>query len=96
MPTDLNRLLASIGKSTFIRYFDQFQDETISNQEMVERLPASYTLKSRWSRTTKARRIFRERLEDEALDIIINSDHVDPETWERARQLLSSDGHRES
>lgn len=87
--TDLVRLLTSIGKSTFVRYYEEFNNPNISNQEMVEMLPAEYTLKSRNSRTSKARRIFREGLEEDALTLIMDSSHVDADTANRARELLN-------
>ncbi len=86
--TDLDRLVRSIGKSTFVRFYEEFSNSNISNQEMIELLPAEYTLKSRQSRTSKARRILREGLEDDALWMIANSDGVDAETAQRVRVLL--------
>lgn len=86
--TDLDRLVRSIGKSTFVRFYEQFRDPNISDQEMVELLPAEYTMNSRRTRTTKARRILREGLEDEALWMIANSDRVDTETAQKVRLLL--------
>ena len=88
--TDLDRLVRSIGKSIFVRSYEQFRNQNISNQEMVELLPAEYTLKSRWSRTTKARRILREGLEDDALWMIANSDKVDAETAKQVRVLMKA------
>jgi hypothetical protein len=88
MPTDLLRLINSIGKSTFVRYYDEFADSSLSNQDVVALLPQEYTLKSRNSRTTKARRIIREGLESEALEIIAHAQGVDRETANRAQELL--------
>lgn len=88
MPTDLIRLINSIGKSTFVRYYEEFSDSSLSNQDVIAMLPPEYTMKSRISRTTKARRIFREGLEAEALEIISNAQGVDSDTANRARQLL--------
>ena len=86
--TDLDRLIRSIGKSTFVRFYDEFGDSSLSNQEVVELLPIEYTLKSRRSRTSHARRIFREGLENDALWMIANSDGVDAETAQQVRVLL--------
>ncbi len=88
--TDLDRLIRSIGKSTFVRFYEEFSDPTISDQEMVELLPAEYTLHSRRTRTTKARRILREGLEDDVLWLIANSDRVDAETAQKVRVLLKN------
>lgn len=88
--TDLDRLIRSIGKSTFVRFYEEFSNSNISNQEMIELLPAEYTLKSRQSRTSKARRILREGLEEDALWMIANSDGVDDETAQKVRALLNN------
>lgn len=86
---ELERWLASIGKSTFVKYYDQFRNLRVSDQEMVDRLPQEYTLKSRRTRVSNARRIFRERLEIEALNVIVGSARVDEETGREALKLLN-------
>jgi hypothetical protein len=88
MPTDLIRLLNSIGKEVFVQYFDLFQNSQVSTGEVVGKLPSKYTEKSRRSRTSKARRIIREGLAREALAIIAESDRVDVAAARRARELL--------
>lgn len=88
MPTDLIRLINSIGKSTFVRYYEEFADRSLSNQDVVALLPQEYTLKSRNSRTTKARRIIREGLQQEALEIIAHAQGVDAKTANGAQELL--------
>jgi hypothetical protein len=87
--TDLKRLLASIGMSTFVQYYDQFRDPDISDQDMLERLPQDYTLKARRTRVSKARRIFRERLELEALNAILGANKVDEETRKKTTEILN-------
>ena len=83
---ELNILLGKIGKQIFVKYFREFGDsEKISNQEMIALLPNEYTFNSRKSRTAKARRIFRERLEEQALSIIVESSRVDEEVVINAR-----------
>jgi hypothetical protein len=87
--TDLVRLIKSIGQSTFVRYYREFANPSLSNQDVASMLPSEYTLKSRKSRASKARRIFREGLEEDALILIGDSERVDPETANRARELLN-------
>jgi len=87
--TDLNRLIASIGMSTFVKYYDQFRNANISDQDMLDKLPQEYTLKSRRTRVSKARRIFRERLELEALNAIRGASRVDEETRKQASEILN-------
>jgi hypothetical protein len=86
--SDLYRLLGSIGKGVFVRYYHEFANSALTNQEIVELLPSEYTLKSRRTRTSGARRIFREGLEKDALRLIINSDRLDNDIVEQAKELL--------
>jgi hypothetical protein len=86
--TDLARLLNSVGKSTFVSFFDEFVDSSLTNQDVVAMLPEQYTLKARNTRTSKARRILREGLAEEALELICSSERVDAETANHARELL--------
>lgn len=88
MPTDLARLIRSVGQSTFVRFFYQFADNSLSHEDVVGLLPQDYTLKSRHSRTTHARRIFREGLERDALELIIHAERVDDFSRQQARELL--------
>lgn len=86
--TDLVRLLNSVGKSTFVSFFDEFADSSLTNQDVVAILPEEYTLKARNTRTSKARRILREGLAEEALGLICASERADPETAKQAQELL--------
>src|SRR5262249_50843728 len=86
--TDLDQLLKSIGKRVFVEYFHEFRDPHLSHQAVIDLLPHEFTFHSRSSRTSTSRRIFREGLEEEALSIIASSDHLEPETTSRARELL--------
>jgi hypothetical protein len=87
---ELDRLLNRVGKSVFVRYYVRFADQRIPDSEIVEMLPRDYTLKSRRSRTSKARRIFRERRQREALERIADSQRTDSEATALARRLLTS------
>jgi hypothetical protein len=86
---DLDRLLASIGMGTFVKYFAEFGDPNIPTEKMVELLPEEYTLKSRRARTSHARRIFREGLVEQALHKIAASDRLDEETRNNAQNLMA-------
>jgi len=87
--TDLIRLVNSIGKSTFVRYYYEFADSSLSNQDVVAMLPQEQSIKARNTRTSKARRIFREGLEKDALQLICHAERVDDETANLARELLN-------
>lgn len=91
--TDVGTLLNSIGKKTFIKYYEAFKDMDISHQEMIDRLaldPQKFTFTSMGNKTSSARRIFREGLEVEALQIILGS-KADIGTVEKARMLLDKE-----
>jgi len=85
---ELYDLLGKIGKGVFVKYFSAFGDQTISNQEMIAMLPQEYTFKSRTSRTSKSRRIFKEGLQCEALRMIADSGRIDDTTARQAKRLL--------
>lgn len=87
--TDVNGLLNKIGKRIFVQFYHEFRDLSISNQDVISMLPAEFTFKSRTSRTSKSRRLFREHLDHEALSIIASSDRVDAESASSARALLA-------
>ena len=87
---ELDRLLNSVGKKVFVRYYAWFADQRIADSEVVEMLPHIYTLKSRRSRTSKARRIFRDGRHREALERIANSERTEPEATALAARLLKS------
>ena len=83
---DVVKRLNAIGKSIFVVYFHVFK----SDDDPVSKLPKHFTLGSRRSRTSKARSIFRDKLEIEALEFIIDSKRLDPETLEQAKQIYNS------
>lgn len=86
---DLERLLKSIGKSTFIKYYYYFKNQ--SRETCIAAFTEHYTDKSKSSRTGHAKSIFSERLQKDALQLIIKSDRVDENTIARAREILKSE-----
>jgi len=91
MKTDLNYLLSKIGKQTFVQYFREFGDFSISNQVVKSVLQNEKSFKDQAcsSKITNARRIFREGLEKDALEIIAESNRRDMvETANEAHTLL--------
>ena len=83
---DLIRILNSIGKSTFVKYYYCFRDE--SREECIAQIDENYTEKAKATRTGHAKRIFRENKHIEALKIIANSNRLDVVTREKAREIL--------
>jgi hypothetical protein len=90
--TELYALLGKIGKRCFVEYYRQFADPLLSNQELIQMLPLEYTRTSRASRVSKSRRIIREGLAADALELIAASGYVGPETTRKANILLAEMG----
>ncbi|HHW57744.1 MAG TPA: hypothetical protein GXX15_08795 [Clostridia bacterium] len=86
---DLIRTLNSVGKSTFVKYYYNFKNE--SREACIAAFTEDYTDKSKSTRTSYAQRIFREGRQKDALQLIINSNRVDDKTIARAREILKSE-----
>jgi hypothetical protein len=82
----LERLLRSIGKATFVKYYYSFRDK--SRDYCITNFEENYTDKAKTSRTNHAQRIFRDGLEKEALIIIAESNRVDSKSSARAKEIL--------
>lgn len=83
---DLIRVLNSVGKSTFVKYYFNFKNE--SRDKCILKFDENYTDKAKSTRTGHAQRIFRENKQIEALNIIINSERVDETTRKKAKEIL--------
>lgn len=88
---DLIRILNSVGKSTFVKYYYTFRDK--SRDECIARFEESFTDKAKSTRTGHAQRIFRENKHIEALEIIVSSNRVDIETQKKATEILLREKH---
>jgi len=86
---DLIRTLNSIGKSTFVKYYYYFKNE--SRNACISAFIENYTDKAKSTRTGHAQRIFREGMQKDALNLIINSTRVDDETITIAQKILESE-----
>lgn len=86
---DLDRTLKSIGKSTFVKYYFNFKNE--SRDSCIIAFTENYSDNSKASRTSSSQSIFREGVQKDALRLIINSERVDKETVARAREILRSE-----
>ena len=85
---NIDLYLKGIGKRIFVEYFEYFKNNNLSVDEIVEALPSKYTLKSRKSRTYKARKIFTIGWEHETLQIIKDSPRVEKHIIHKAISLL--------
>ncbi len=83
----VERLITAIGMRIFIKYYDYFK----RGVDIINKLEEEgFTLKSCRSRQSKAQRIFRENLQVEALEMVVNatSSKVSEETKNKAIELL--------
>lgn len=87
---DLEKLLCAVGKQTFIKYYDVFKNKNCSSSEILKIITEDYTDKSKRSRLGHAKMIFNEKLNIEALKIIINS-KVPEETILEAKKILAEE-----
>jgi len=88
---ELDKLLRSVGKKTFIRNYELFKNVALSNAEVIDKLPQHFTLKARNSKTGHARKIFKDGLGRQALENIIASPKMDSEVTEEARKILANE-----
>ena len=86
---DLVRTLNSVGKSTFIKYYYNFKNN--SREACIMQFEEPFTDKAKLTRTGHAQRIFREGMNIEALKIIVDSVRVDDEMRKRAKEILDEE-----
>ena len=86
---DLVRVLNSVGKSTFVKYYYNFKDK--SRDECIMLFDEDFTDKAKGTRTGHAQRIFRENKHLEALTIIADSNRVDDAIRKRATEILRAE-----
>ena len=82
----VGRLLNSIGKATFIKYYHSFRDK--SRDYCISNFDEDYTDKAKSSKTGHAQKIFHDGFEKEALIIIAKSNRVDSQTASIANEIL--------
>ena len=78
--------LRSVGKTTFVKYYFNFQSKSFDY--CMTHFEENYTYNSKATKISCAKSIFSNGMEKEALKIIINSDRVDQITRQKARQIL--------
>lgn len=87
---DLTRLLNSIGKKIFVDYYYDFKSHT-SGDGLAKKLllenPMTKSLQAQKTRVSKAKQIFNDQLEKEALKIIMASKRVNEETLMKAHKI---------
>jgi hypothetical protein len=89
---DLKKCLQRIGKSCFIKYFEEFKKD-LPNIEYQKIITENYTKTAKNTRSSYAKAIFREKFEIEALHNIVLSKKVAPEARQEALRLLHKYKH---
>jgi len=96
---DLRTNLSAVGKAVFANFYYEFKDAASSDNVLAEKLfrenPNSKSPSQNF-RIPRARHIFEAGQQLEALQIIIDSDRVDPIAREKARQILLQETTRAS
>lgn len=87
----LERSLQSIGKECFVRYFEYFNDNHYSNGDLVSFLvqKEGYMESGCKVRVSQSRRIIKEEMVEDALNVIISSKRLDSATLMSAKKILS-------
>lgn len=83
---DLEEKLNMVGKAVFVKYFYVFAN--MSYKECREMFTENFTKKSKRSRTSLAKAIFREGQQFEALKIVCRSPSIDRDTKLKAETIL--------
>ena len=89
---NVERHINSIGRTTFVEYYDIFKAATADSdnqKEYLEKLSEKWTLKAKRTRLAKAINIFRCKCEKKALEMIIQSKKLEENTIEKAKMLLN-------
>jgi len=85
---DLDTMLNKIGKRIFVEYYNVFKADDKPEDKLTDE---GFSLNSRRSRSSSARRIFRDDIQIAALKNIIQSPKLDVETLEKAKDLLKAE-----
>ena len=85
---DLDTMLNKIGKRVFIEYFYIFKADDNPEDKLINE---EFTLNSRRSRSSSARKIFRDGLQLSALKNIIQSPKLDEEILVKAKEILEAE-----
>lgn len=91
---DLNTTLSAVGKAVFVNFYYDFKNASLSDNVIAEKLlrenPNTKSDNQNF-RIPRARHIFAEGNQLDALKIIIDSSRVDPMAREKARLILAEE-----
>lgn len=92
--TDLNTTLSAVGKAVFVNFYYDFKNASLSDHEIADKLlrenPNTKSDNQNF-RIPRARHIFAEGNQLDALKIIIASTRVAPEAREKAKVILTEE-----
>jgi len=93
----LKRSIQSIGMQCFIKYFESFGDEAIREKDLIDALIKIEKYRENGARTRvcQSRKIFRENMVKEALELVGSSCRVKPWVTSKANLLLKEYGDYE-
>lgn len=84
---DVRKIFERCRKRTFIKYFELFNNSSLSIQDIIENIEEPFTGKSKQTRTSKAKKILKEYPLNEIFDNILSSKRLDIETIEKTNSL---------
>ena len=89
---DIGRLLNSVGKECFVKYFEEFRSTELSNSELAEIISnqENYILEATKTRVSSARKIITFNNAREALELIIDSKRLESDIVEDAKRIYNS------
>jgi hypothetical protein len=86
----LEDLIKTIGMKTFIKYYDKFKNNSLQEIKNYMKLHENYGLNSIRTKASTGKKIFRENMEKQALEIISKSERVEYPTKKEAIKLLNN------
>ena len=90
---DVQRLLSSIGKQSFVDNYELFKscaDKKALAERLLQENPKAFSITGQMTRINCARRIFENNLQKDALEIVISS-RVDSDVVAKATILLEKE-----
>lgn len=91
--------LQKIGKAVFVTYYYDFANKRLSEKEIgnkIYRTNPNAKTPDQSFRVPRARYIFDNNLQCEALRLVINSERVDPKIREKAEKILKNETEKQN
>ena len=89
---ELKKLINDVGMAVFVKYYWVFKE--LNRDKAIVAIEEKLTDKSKGTRTSKAHRIFKENLQVDVLNLIIDSTRVDDITLKKAQEILADETHK--